>query len=98
MVNTKFLELEVWVRVLALYFFARCGSYVGGVGCWAGAIAGFVGAGIHKAVAERGIGEPVRERGAGLECQCVHRTLAERGTGEPVKEPVVGAAWRVKLW
>jgi hypothetical protein len=34
------------------------------------------------AVAERGAGELVKERGAGLECQCVHMTVAERGTGD----------------
>jgi hypothetical protein len=43
-----------------------------------------VGAGIHGAVDERGAGKPVRERGAGLECQRVHSAVAERGMGEPV--------------
>jgi hypothetical protein len=43
-----------------------------------------VGGGVHRAVAERGAGEPVRERGAGLECHRVHKAVAERGTGEPV--------------
>jgi hypothetical protein len=43
-----------------------------------------VGARIHRALAERGVREPVRERGTGLECQCVHRAVAERGTREPV--------------
>lgn len=36
------------------------------------------------AVAERWEGEPVRERGAGLESQCVYRAVAKRGTREPV--------------
>jgi hypothetical protein len=40
-----------------------------------------VGAGIHRAVAKRGAGEPVRERGAGLECQRVHRAVAACGAG-----------------
>jgi hypothetical protein len=43
-----------------------------------------VGDGVHRVVAERGVGEPVRECGAGLECQRVHMAVAERGTGEPV--------------
>jgi hypothetical protein len=30
------------------------------------------------------VGEPVRERETGLECQRVHRTIAERGIREPV--------------
>jgi hypothetical protein len=38
------------------------------------------GARIHKAVVERGAGEPVSERGMGLECQRVHRAVAERET------------------
>jgi hypothetical protein len=29
---------------------------------------GYVGAGIHRSLAERGAGEPVRERGVGLDC------------------------------
>jgi hypothetical protein len=54
----------MWIRVLALdFFFARCGSCVGGVGCWIDAIAGCVGAGVHRAVADRGSGEPVTKHG-----------------------------------
>jgi hypothetical protein len=68
LLSPKFPELGVWIRVLALHYFAQFGSCVGGVGCWAGAVAGCVGAGIHRALAERGAGEPVRERGASLEC------------------------------
>jgi hypothetical protein len=49
-----------------------------------------VGAGIYKALAEREAREPVRERGAGLECQRVHRVVAERETGEPVEARGVG--------
>jgi hypothetical protein len=41
------------------------------------------------AVAERGAGELVIERGAGLECQRVHRAVAERGSRV--------SSWRVKL-
>jgi hypothetical protein len=33
---------------------------------------------------ERGTGEPVTERVAGLEFSRVHISVAERGTGEPV--------------
>ena len=66
-------------------FFARCGSCVGGVRCWAGAIADCMGAGAHKVVAKRGAGEPVRECGAGLECQRVHKAVSERGMREPVE-------------
>jgi hypothetical protein len=43
-----------------------------------------VGAVVHRAVAERGAGEPVKEHGVGLECQRVYMTVTERGTGEPV--------------
>jgi hypothetical protein len=43
-----------------------------------------VGARIHRAVAEREAGEPIRECEAGLECQRVHRAVAERGTREPI--------------
>jgi hypothetical protein len=35
--------------------------------------------------------EPVRERGTGLECQCVHMAVAERWTGEPVRTRGAGA-------
>jgi hypothetical protein len=45
---------------------------------------------MHRAVAERGAGEPVRERGAGLDCQCVHMAVAERGSRV--------SSWRMKLW
>jgi hypothetical protein len=77
-VSSKFLELGVWVQVLAMLFFAWYDSCVGGLGCWADAVAGCVGAGIHMTVAERKTGEPVRELtgepvgacGAGPECQC----------------------------
>jgi hypothetical protein len=47
-------------------------------------------AGVHRAVAKRGTVEPVRERGAGLECQRIHMAVAERGTGEPVGARGVG--------
>jgi hypothetical protein len=36
-------------------FFARCGSCTSGVECWAGAITGCVGAGVHRAVADRAL-------------------------------------------
>jgi hypothetical protein len=39
-----------------------------------------VGTGVHRAVAKRRAGEPVKERGVGLECQRVHRALAKRAT------------------
>jgi hypothetical protein len=48
------------------------------------------GVGIHWALAERGVGEPVRERGAGLECQRIHRAAPERGTREPVETSGAG--------
>jgi hypothetical protein len=31
-------------------FFVRCGSCAGGVRCWAGAVAGCAGDGVHRAV------------------------------------------------
>jgi hypothetical protein len=40
---------------------------------------------VHRAVAERGAGEPIGARGAGLECQRAHIAVGERGTGEPVR-------------
>jgi hypothetical protein len=60
------------------HFFARCGSCVGGVACGAGTVAGCVGTRIHRAVVERGAGEPVRERGAGLECQCCRKGVTPK--------------------
>jgi hypothetical protein len=52
-VSPKFLELGVWVRVLAVHFFLR-----GVVAAWVGSDAG-----IRSSVAERGVGEPVGECG-----------------------------------
>jgi hypothetical protein len=48
----------------------------------------------YRAVAERGAGEPVRDRGMGLECQCIHMAVAERGTGEPVGARGTGSECR----
>ena len=51
--------------------FLQCGRCVGEVRCCAGVVGGCVGAVIHRAVDERGAREPAKERGVGLECQCV---------------------------
>jgi hypothetical protein len=64
----------VWIRVLALYFFAYLrgwGRVLSRRSSW------LCGAGIHWALVERGVGEPVKEREADLECQCIHRVLRE---------------------
>jgi hypothetical protein len=45
---------------------------------------GCVGDGVHRAVAKRGAGEPIRQHRASLECQRVHKAVAERGMREPV--------------
>jgi hypothetical protein len=44
-----------------------------------------VGVGIHRAVAEKAVGEPVRACGTGLECQRVHMAVTKRGTGKQVE-------------
>jgi hypothetical protein len=49
-----------------------------------------VGVGIHRAIAKRRAGEPVRECGMGLECQRVHRVVVEKGTGETIGARGVG--------
>jgi hypothetical protein len=54
-----------------------------------------VGARIHRIVAERGAGEPVREHRMSQECQRIHTTVAERGTGEIVEH--VGQAQSVSV-
>jgi hypothetical protein len=55
------------------------------VAAWVGRVLSWV-----RAVDERGVGEPVRECGAGLECQRVHMAVTERVTREPVGSRVTG--------
>jgi hypothetical protein len=45
---------------------------------------------IHRAAVERGVGELVRERGTGLECQHVQKAVAEISVGRTQSVNVEG--------
>jgi hypothetical protein len=64
-------------------FLARCGRCVGGIGCRGGAVAGFVGVGIHRAVVSafrpRGVPGPTSKLSLRVPVQMGRREMEHKG-------------------